>query len=174
MIDDDDRILDGQYRDRLRSTLQTMVKDEATPKRRHLNRPAIILAVSATAAAAIVTVALPMMGDRAAASLEVACLDSADPVAVAGAATAETVTLTPGPDGLTVRDVEAACTALWVAKTRQQGSVDFQSGAQPSTGPITTKPTLVVCTLPDGRPGVLPGQTTTCTVLGMELWRFEP
>ena len=174
MIEDDDRDLDGQYRDRLRSTLQTMVSEDATPKHQRVTRPAIILAVSALAAAAIITVALPMMSHRADASLEVACLARADHVTVDDAAAARTVTLSPTPDQVTPQDVETACRVLWANGTLHQASVDFQSGPQSSRAPDVEDLELAVCLLPDGRAGVIPGRESTCAALGMGLWRYEP
>jgi hypothetical protein len=103
------------------------------------------------------------------ARFEVAAVSGSD-------ADAATVTL-PTPRGtLSARDAESACRALWSDGILPRESVEFQVGGQRSgdhdaePGP-PPGPDLVVCTLPDGRPGVLPGDESACASSGIDPWK---
>jgi len=180
MIDDDDRPLDARYRRRLRSTLQAMVADDvAEPTRARTKRRTLVIAAasaSAIAASALIAGALATTWADGGERVEIVCLDHGGAAAVASVADAATVTL-PTPGGtLSVRDAESACRALWSDGILQRESVEFQVGGQRSgdhdaePGP-PPGPDLVVCTLPDGRPGVLPGDESACASSGIDPWK---
>lgn len=173
MIDADEQTIDDQYRDRLRSALQTLVRDDAARKHRHPRRAAGIVAAGAIAASVMTAAALWSMADRAPLPIEAACLDEADLVAVEGAADAESVAIAPRHGGVSPREVEAACRALWNDGTLGRAVVRFQSGSGTTPPPADDRLRLVVCALPDGRPGVIPGDASSCASLDLELWRYD-
>jgi hypothetical protein len=74
----------------------------------------------------------------------------------------------PGVPGSTeqVRNAVSACSDLWRKGFLLPGRAGMQ---RPAPGTVNPVPTLIACTLPDGRAGIFPGDGNTCATLGLPL-----
>ena len=157
----DSRPMRAEYRAALRQELEAVVA--SPPRHRRWRRPAVVIGISVSIAAA--------GGTAAAAYFHFA------PVTNTSTAFCYSIPSLAGHNGTEVAAVGAPGSSAQVTNALQTCSMIWRDGFLVPGAPtalhipvyttIRPVPNLVVCTMPDGTAGVFPGDTSTCARLGL-------